>query len=183
MQSDEDRNARMRAYYQKNKHKWKGYKENKLAVRTEEQEEQDKIRRREYHREYYQKHRRKIIDRTRKYQATRQPNFAEYRAKYFQENKPAIHAKRRKHYHQVVKPRSQKAKQCSEFVPISEAVRILNAKLRPFREWVYRGSISSVRTPGGRHLLRRSDVLELKANIHHLPIAILTTLGLKKNEE
>lgn len=79
-----------------------------------------------------------------------------------------------------MKPRQQEAKANSEFVTVSEAVEILGAKPRAFRTWVYQGQIKSVKTPGGRYLLRRADVEEIRSNIEHIPEKIRTALGLSK---
>lgn len=181
MQSDEERKARMRAYYAANKHKWKKYNRETLARMSEDERAAYNEKQREYSREYYQKHREDVIERTSKYNEDHKDKLVEYRAKYFQTNKQKITARIRQHYRKVVKPRQKKAKETSEYVSISEAVAILGAKLRAFREWVYQGRIDAVRTPGGRYLLRRAEVEQIKTNIKHIPEKIRETLGLSKS--
>ena len=74
------------------------------------------------------------------------------------------------------------AKASSTYVSPREAAEILGAKLRTFREWVYRGQIDAVRTPGGRYLLERQWAEELKQNVKHLPTEITKPLGLGEGE-
>lgn len=181
MQSHEEKKARMRAYYRANKHKWKKYNREALARMSEDERAAYKAKQRDYYRKHYRKNREAIIRRTSEYQQKNREKFALYRAEWYQSNKPKIAARRRKHYHEVVKPRQQEEKSNSEFVTVSEAVNILGAKLRTFREWVYQGRIDSVRTPTGRYLLRRADVEDIRSNIKHIPEKIRKTLGLSRN--
>lgn len=178
MQSDGERKARMRAYYAANKHKWKKYNRDTLTRMSEDERTAYNEKQREYAREYYQKHREEVIERTSQYNENHKDKLVDYRAKYFQLNKQKITARQRQHYHKVVKPRQQKAKETTEYVSVSGAVAILGAKLRAFREWVYQGRIDAVRTPGGRYLLRRADVEQIKANTKHIPEKIRMILGL-----
>ena len=94
-----------------------------------------------------------------------------------------VAAQKRRHYHAFEKPRQQEAKATSEFVTVSQAVELLGAKLRTFREWVYQGRIPAIKTPGGRFLLRRADVEEVRSSIEHIPEKIRKTLGLSKLED
>ena len=180
MQSHEERKARMRAYYRANRDKWKKYNRDALARMTEEERAADKERQRQQSRQYYEAHREEVIQRTAKYNEDHKDELVVYRSKWFQANKCRIAAGRRRHYHAVVKPRQQQAKETSEFVTVSQAVEILGAKLRTFREWVYQGRIAAIRTPGGRYLLHRADVEEIRSNIEHIPAKIRKTLGLSK---
>lgn len=180
MQSHEEKKARMRAYYRTNRDKWKKYNREALARMTDEERTAYKERQRQLSRQYYETHREEVIQRTSKYNEDHKDNLVTYQAKWFQENKRQIAAKKLRHYHAVVKPRQQQAKETSEFVTVSQAVAILGAKLRTFREWVYQGRIAAVRTPGGRYLLRRADVEEIHSNIEHIPEMIRKTLGLSK---
>lgn len=180
MQTHEEKKARMRAYYQANKDKWKKYNRDALARMSDDEKAAYNEKQREYSQSYYKAHREEVIKRTTQYQRDHKDKFVTYRAEWYQSNKGKIAAKRRQHYHKVVKARQQEAKAHSEFVTIREAVNILGAKLRTFREWVYQGRIESVKTPGGRYLLRRADVEEIQSNITHIPENIRTTLGLTK---
>lgn len=180
MQTHEEKKARMRAYYRANKVKWKKYNRDTLSRMSDDERAVHDEKQREYSRAYYEVHREEVIERTSKYQRDHKNEFVTYRAGWYQSNKRKIAAQRRKHYHKVVKPRQQEAKSHSEFVTVSEAVEILGAKLRAFRTWVYQGQIKSVKTPGGRYLLRRADVEEIRSNIEHIPEKIRTTLGLSK---
>ena len=147
---------------------------------TDEQRTAYKERQRQYYRDHYDEHRVRVIQRTSQYNQDHKEQLTEYRAKWFQSNKQKIAARQRKHYHAVVKPRQQQAKETSEFVTVSQAVEILGAKLRTFREWVYQGRIAAIRTHGGRYLLRRLDVEEIRSNLEHFPKDIRETLGLSK---
>lgn len=180
MQSHEQKKARMRAYYQANKDKWKKYNREALARMTDEERTAYKERQRQLSRQYYEAHREEVIQRTSKYNENHKDDLVVYQANWFQANKRQIAARKRRHYHAVVKPRQQQAKETSEFVTVSQAVAILGAKLRTFREWVYQGRIAAIRTPGGRYLLRRVDVEEIRSNIEHIPEKIRETLGLSK---
>ncbi len=180
MQTHEEKKARMRAYYEANKHKWKKYNREFLTRMTDEEWSAYKKRQRQLSRQYYEAHREEVIQRTSKYNENHKDDLVVYQAKWFQSNKQKIAARRRHQYHAVVKPRQQQAKETSEFVTVSQAVEILGAKLRTFREWVYQGRIPAVRTPGGRFLLRRADVEEIRSNIEHIPEKIRETLGLLK---
>lgn len=180
MQTHDERKARMRAYYQANKNKWQKYNRDALARMTDEERTAYKERQRQLSRQYYEAHREEVIQRTSKYNENHKDDLVVYQAKWFQENKRQIAARKRRHYHVVVKPRQQQAKETSEFVTVSQAVIILGAKLRTFREWVYQGRIAAVRTPGGRYLLRRADVEEIRSSIKHIPEKIRKTLGLSK---
>lgn len=180
MQTHEERKARMRAYYQANKDKWQKYNRDALARMTDEERTAYKERQRQLSRRYYESHREEVIQRTSRYNEDHKDSLTIYRANWFQSHKSRIAAKRRRHYHAVVKPRQQQAKETSEFVTVSQAVAILGAKLRTFREWVYQGRIAAVRTPGGRYLLHRSDVEEIRENIEHIPEQIRNALGLSK---
>lgn len=182
MQTDEERKARMRAYYQANRDKWKKYNREALARMTNEHLTAYKERQRQLSRQYYESHREEVIQRTSRYNEDHKDRLVVYQAKWFQSNKQKIAARRRQQYHLVVKPRQQKAKEISEFVTVSQAVAILGAKLRTFREWVYQGRIPATRTPGGRYLLRRADVEEIRSSIKHIPEKIRKTLGLTKVE-
>lgn len=170
----------MRAYYYANKDKWKKYNREALARMTKKERAEFDKKQREYARDYYKVHREKVIERTTQYQQRNKEQFTEYRAAWYQDNKTKVAARRRQHYHKVVKPRQKKAKDNSEFVTISEAVKILGAKLSTFREWVYMGKINSVRSLGGRYLLRRADVEEIQSNIQHIPEKIRRSLGLSR---
>ena len=180
MQTHEEKKARMRAYYHANKNKWRKYNRDALTRMSDDDMAALKDKQREYHRAYYEAHREKVIERTTQYQRDHKDKFATYRAEWYQSNKRKIAGQRRKHYHKIVKPRQQEAKSNSEFVTISEAVKILGAKLRGFREWVYQGRIAAIKTPGGRYLLRRAYVEEIRTEIKHIPENIRTTLGLSK---
>jgi len=168
----------MRAYYRANRDKWKKYNRDALARMTDEQRTAFEERQRQLYRQYYEAHREKVIQRTSKYNNSHRETLKVYRAKWYQENKREIAAKRRRHYHAVVKPRQQKSKETSEFVTISQAAEILGAKHRTFREWVYQGRIAAIRTPGGRYLLRRADIEDIQTNISHIPEKIRKALGL-----
>lgn len=180
MQTHEEKKARMRAYYHANKDKWKKYKRDALARMSDDERAAYNEKQRKYSQDYYKAHRKKVLERTTQYQRDHKDKIVAYRAEWFQANKQKIAARRRLHYHKVVKPLRKEAKVHSEFVTIIEAVNILGAKLRTFREWVYQGRIESVKTPGGRYLLRRADVEEIQSNIAHIPEKIRTTLGLSK---
>ena len=182
MQTHEEKKARMRAYYHKNKHKWRTYAEEASKLLSDEEKAARKVKNRQYHRSHYRKNREKVIARTTKYQQDDRDKWAAYQAEWYQLNKPAILARTRKHYHKVVKPRWQKAKATSDVVTVTEAANILGAKLRTFREWVYSGRIPSVKTPTGRYLLRRADVEEILANMDHVPMKIRSALGLSKRK-
>ena len=182
MQTDEEEKARMRAYYHANKDKWKKYNGDALARMSDDERAAYNEKQRQYSRAYYEAHRIEIIERTSQYQRDHKDELVAYRADWFQSNKRKIAVQKRHYYHKVVKPRQQIAKANSEFVTISEAVKILGANLRAFRDWVYRGRIQSVKTPGGRYLLPRADVEEIRANIEHIPEKIRTTLGLSRKE-
>tara|TARA_R110002111_G_scaffold100975_1_gene156368 strand:+ start:13520 stop:14074 length:555 start_codon:yes stop_codon:yes gene_type:complete len=179
MQTHEEKKARMRAYYQANKDKWKKYNRDALALMSDDEKVAYKEKQREYSQAYYKAHREEVIKRTTQYQRDHKDIFVAYRAEWFQANKQKILAQRRRHYHKVVKPRQKQSKAHSEFVTINEAVNILGAKLRTFRKWVYQGRIQSVK-PGNRYLLRRADVEEIQSNLEHIPEKIRTTLGLSK---
>jgi len=179
MQTDEERKARMRDYYRKNKDKWKKYNRDRLTRMSEDERESYRERQKVLSREYYEAHRAEVIERTSQYQKEHREELVPYRAKYFQENKTQIRERQNKHYHAVVKDRKRKAMETSEFVSISEAVAILGAKLRGFRELVYRGEFEAHRTAGGRYKLRRADVLDLQRNIRHLPENVRRSLGLQ----
>lgn len=181
-QKHEERKAKMRAYYRSNKAKWRKYKESADSKLTDADRDTLRERSREYHRAYYQANRDHIIARTTEYQQQHADKFTKYRAAWFQANKERILEQRRGHYHAVVKPRQKAAKAGSEFLTLREAVDLLGAKLRTFREWVYRGQIESVRTPGGRYLLTREYVEDLRNNVEHLPADIRESLGLTNQE-
>ena len=176
--SHEERKARMREYYRKNKEKWQKYNRDAVARLSKAQQKARCKEQREYRRSYYQENRERIIARTARYQKERAKQCAAYRRKWHQENKPRIAAGRRRHYHAVVKPRKAAAKAKSEFLTVREAVTLLGAKLRAFREWVYAGRIQAVRTAGGRYLLRREYVEQLRTDALHLPKRIRERLGL-----
>jgi excisionase family DNA binding protein len=182
MQTHEEKKARMRAYYHKNKHKWRTYAEEASKLLSDEEKAARNVKQQQYSRSHYKKNREKVIARTSKYQQVNRDKWAAYQAEWHQLNKPAILARIRKHYHQVVKPRQQKAKASSDVVTTSEAANILGAKLRTFREWVYSGRIPSVKTSTGRYLLRRADVEEILANMEHIPMKIRSALGLSKRK-
>jgi excisionase family DNA binding protein len=181
MQTHEEKKARMRSYYRANKHKWKKYNRDALARMTDEERTAYKERQSLLSRQYYEAHREEVIQRTSKYNEDHKDRLVVYRATWFQENKRRIAAQKRRHYHAVEKPRQQQAKATSEFVTVSQAVELLGAKLRTFREWVYQGRIPAIKTPGGRFLLRRADVEEIRSSIKHIPEKIRQTLGLSKN--
>jgi excisionase family DNA binding protein len=177
-QKIESRKARKRAYYHLNKSKWKKYKESSKSKLTESEQEAIRERKREYSKAYYAKNRKKILARMVAYQQSRREQYAEYQAEWYQSNKKKIRERRKKYYHAVLKPRQQAAQAKSDFMTIRQAVDILKAKLPTFREWVYRGQIESVRTPGGRYLLSRETVIRIRDNIQHLPPEIRDCLGL-----
>jgi excisionase family DNA binding protein len=179
----EKRKARMRAYYRTNKDKFQKYKREQLTRMSESERDARRQKQAEYHRAYYRKHRERIIARTARYQKTHAKKFAAYRAEWHQKNKKKVNARRKLHYHKVVKPRDKAAKAASPFVSVREAVTLLGAKLRPFRELVYRGHIAAERTPGGRYLLRRDDVERIRVNCHHLPKELRERLGLNRKGE
>lgn len=178
----EDRKERMRAYYQSNKARWRKYKEAIDSKLTEADREAIRERSREYHRAYYEANRDRIIARTSAYNRSNAAKHTEYRAAWYQANKGRIREQRRGHYHAVVKPKQKASKASSDFLTIREAVELLGAKLRTFREWVYRGQIESVRTPGGRFLLKRKYVEDLRNKVNHLPADIRKSLGLSTQE-
>lgn len=178
----EQRKARMRAYYHKNKNKWRKYKRDALTRMTNAERDARREKRRAYHRAYYKKNREKIIARTVRYQHEHLEWFVAYRAEWHQTNKKRVAERRRRHYHKVVKHRNQVAKGRSPFVSVSEAVLLLGAKLRPFREWVYQGRIAAVRTPGGRYHIHRDEVERIRTTCHHLPPEIRNRLGLNSKE-
>lgn len=175
----EQRKARMRAYYQENKDQWRKYNRDALARMTKTEREAHRQKQREYHRKRYLRDREKVVKRTTRYQKKYAEWFAAYRAEWHQKNKKKVNERRRLHYHAVVKPRNKAAKAASEFVTLREAVTLLGAKLRPFREWVYQGRIAAVRTPGGRYLFHRDEVDHIRATCHHYPKEIRDRLGLK----
>ena len=175
----EQRKARMRAYYQKNKNQWRKYNRDALARMTKAEREDYRWRQKEYSRKQYLKTREKVLKRTTRYQKKHAKWFAAYRAEWHQKNKKKVAERRRRHYHAVVKQRSKAAKAASEFVTLREAVTLLGAKLRPFREWVYQGRIAAVRTPGGRYLFHRDELEHIRATCHHYPREIRERLGLK----
>lgn len=170
--------ARMRAYYRNNKEKWKAYKRASLATVSEVEQEERRQKNREYSRHHYVKHRKKIIARTKRYRAADPAKWEAYRAAWYQQNKPAVAARRRRHYHAVVKPRINAAKATSPFMTVRQAVELLGANLSAFRRWVYEGRLPAVRTPGGRYLLRRELVEAIGVNRHHLPKEHQQHLGL-----
>lgn len=179
----EERKAKMRAYYRANKDKWKKYNREELTRMSDDEKEAYRQKQREYQRAYYQANRDRIIARTSQYHQDNADKSVTYRANWYQTNKARIAARRRYHYHIVVKPRQQAAKEASQFLSIREAVTLLGAKLRAFREWVYQGRIEAVRTPGGRYLLRRDDVEHIRANCRHFPSEIRERLGLDSKED
>jgi excisionase family DNA binding protein len=183
MQASEEAKERMRAYYRANKEKWKKYKSDSKEQMSDEERAAFHEKALAYSRAHYQKNREAVIQRTTEYQQKNKEKSQKYRAEWHQLNKQRVAKRRRKHYHEVVKPRQNQAKANSEFVTISEAAKILGAKLRAFREWVYMGRIDSLKTATGRYMLRRSDVEEIQANINHIPAKIRKTLGLLKNEK
>lgn len=174
----EERKARMRAYYRANKEKWRKYRCTARMRMTDAEQDKKKKKQREYSGSYYQAHRAGILARTTRYQKKNAVKFAAYRAEWHQENKRRVAERRRRHYHAVVKPRRQAAKAASEFLTIRDAVTLLGAKLRAFREWVYAGRIEAVKTPGGRYLIRRDSVERIRAELFHLPRRIKKQLGL-----
>lgn len=174
----EKRKARMRAYYYKNKDKWRKYKRDALTRMTKAEREAYRQRQREYSRKRYLKDREKVLKRTARYQKKHAEWFAAYRAEWYQKNKKKVAERRRRHYHSVVKQRNKAAKAASEFVTLREAVTLLGAKLRPFREWVYQGRIPAARTPGGRYLFHRDEVEYIRVMCHHYPKEIRDRLGL-----
>jgi excisionase family DNA binding protein len=175
----EQRKARMRAYYRKNRDQWRKYNRDALARMSDFERDAHREQQRAYYRAHYTKHREQIIARTARYQKKHSGWFAAYRAEWYQDNKTKVAERRRRHYHAVVKPRDNAAKASSEFVTLREAVTLLGAKLRPFREWVYQGRIPAVRTPGGRYLFHRDEVDYIRATCHHYPKEIRDRLGLK----
>lgn len=169
----------MRAYYRKNKNKWRKYKRDVLTRMTKAEREAYRRKQREYSRRQYLKNRDKVRARTTRYKKKHAEWFTAYRAEWYQQNKKKVGERRRRHYHAVVKPRNKTAKAASEFVTLREAVTLLGAKLRPFRAWVYQGRIPAVRTPGGRYLFHRDEVERIRATCHHYPKEIRERLGLK----
>ena len=181
--SHEDRKARMRAYYRANKDKWRKYNRDSVANLSDKEKESRREKHRQYDRAYYRANRERIIERTSQYQKKNREWSAAYRAEWYQKNKGKVAARRRHHYHTVVKQRQKADKEASEFLTVREAATLLGAKLRTFREWVYRGRIPAVKTPGGRWLLHRGVVEEIQANICHLPNDIRKRLGLAEKGE
>jgi len=175
----ERRKARMRAYYQKNKNKWRKYNRDALARMTKAQREAYRAKQNEYSRKQYLKKREHVIERTTRYQQEHSDWFSAYRAEWHQQNKKKVAERRRRHYHTVVKLRNKAAKESSAFVTLREAVTLLGANLRPFREWVYRGRIPAVQTPGGRYVFHRDELEHIRAACHHYPKEIRQRLGLK----
>lgn len=180
MQSHEERKARMRAYYQANKNKWKRYNSDALARMSDDERAEYEEKQREYARAYYAANRERVIERTTQYHKEHKEKFIAYRADWYQSNKRKIATRRRNHYHSVVKQRQQLAKSVSEFVTIREAALILGVKLRPLRESVYQGRIESVKTPTGRYFLHRNTVEEIRASVKHLPQKIRKKFGLSE---
>jgi excisionase family DNA binding protein len=174
----EQRKARMRAYYHKNKDQWRKYNRDARTRMTKAEREAYRLRQKEYSRKQYLKNRDKVLKRSTRYQKRYAEWFAAYRAEWYQHNKKKVATSRRRHYHAVVKPRNKAAKAASEFVTLREAVTLLGAKLRPFRDWVYQGRIAAVRTPGGRYLFRRDELEHIRATCHHYPREIRDRLGL-----
>lgn len=174
----ERRKARMRAYYRKNRDQWRKYNRDALARMTKAEREAYRLRQKEYSRKQYLKNREKVLKRTTRYQKKHAKWFAAYRAEWHQKNKKKVAERRRRHYHAVVKQRNKAAKAASEFVTLREAVTLLGAHLRPFREWVYQGRIPAARTPGGRYLFHRDEVEYIRVTCHHFPKEIRERLGL-----
>jgi excisionase family DNA binding protein len=174
----ERRKARMRAYYRKNKDQWRKYNRDALTRMTKAEREAYRQKQREHSRKHYLEKREKILKRTTLYQKKHAEWFAAYRAEWYQKNKKKVAERRRRHYHSVVKHKNRAAKAASEFVTLREAVTLLGANLRPFREWVYQGRIPAARTPGGRYLFHRDEVEYIRVTCHHYPKEIRERLGL-----
>ncbi len=172
------RKAKMRAYYQANKNKWKRYAKKARSKLTEA--DREKIR--EYKRAHYAANRERIIARTSGYQRKHAQWSKQYRADWYQANKKRVGERRKTYYHQVDKPRRIAAKSMASFMTVSEASELLGAKLRTFREFVYRGQIAAVRSPGGRYMIARQEVERLRDNIKHLPKEVRDQLGLEIKE-
>jgi excisionase family DNA binding protein len=178
----EKRKARMRAYYRKNRDQWRKYSRDALARMSESERDAHREQQREYSRAHYSKNREQIMARTARYQKEHAEWFAAYRAEWRRKNKEKVAECQRRHYHNVIKHRDQVAKGRSPFVSVGEAVSLLGAKLRPFREWVYQGRIAAVRTPGGRYHIHRDEVERIRTTCHHLPPEIRKRLGLNLKE-
>jgi excisionase family DNA binding protein len=170
----------MRAYYYKNRDKWRKYNRDALARMSDSERDAHREQQRAYYRAHYAKHREQIIARTARYQKEHAEWFAAYRAEWYQDNKTRVADRRRRHYHAVVKHRNKAAREKSPFVSVSEAVALLGAKLRPFRNWVYEGRIAAVKTPGGRYLIHRDEVERIRETSRHFPRQIQEQLGLNR---
>ncbi len=176
------RKARMRAYYRKNRDQWRKYKREALARMSDDERDAHREQQRAYYRAHYAKNRQQIIARAARYQKEHAEWYAAYRAEWYQDNKTKVADRRRRHYHAVVKHRNKAVREKSPFVSVSEAVTLLGAKLRPFRNWVYEGRIAAVKTPGGRWLIHRDEVERIRSTCHHLPQEIQQRLGLNRRE-
>lgn len=182
-QSAEEKKAKMRAYYQKNKSKWKKYKRERAKRMSRGQKEALHERQREYSRAWYQQHRDEVLARTSQYQKVHAKKMAAYRANWYQQNKARVAARRRQHYHAVVKVRDQVAKHDQMFLSLKAAAALLDANYEKFRDWVYEGNCEAMRTSGGQYRLHRNVVERLQANGHHLPLEIRKRIGLRSKGE
>lgn len=178
--SREKRLRRMRAYYQKNKNKWQAYKRMPLTQLPEGEREKRRRKNHAHYRRHYLANREAILSRTRTYHQSDVSRWAAYQAAWYQQNRPAVADRRRRHYHEVATPRLKAAKANAEFVSIRQAVELLGANLSAFRRWVYEGRIPATRTPGGHYLLRRKFVEDIKAQCQHFPTKHRKNLGLNR---
>ena len=182
MQTDEERRARCRAYYELNKCKWKKYKQDRLARMSEEERQEHDRKQREYSKLRYRKNKARKKEQVRAYRRRRADWFRAYQAAWYRANRGKVAARRREHYHAVVKPRlaEEKAAAAAESpnVTVRRAAELLGVELSVLRRWVYSGRIASSRTLGGHYRLRRSDVSAIVINLEHIPADIKERLGL-----
>lgn len=175
----EKKKATMRAYYRKNKDKWKKYSSDRLERMDRDEKEALRLKQKEYSRASYERRRDEVLARTSQYQKDNAKKVAEYRADWYQRNKARVAARRRRHYHAVVKVRNQAAKQARQFISLKEAAALLDAEYEKFRKWVYQGHCESMRTIGGRYRLHRDVVEWIHAEGHHLPLEVRKRIGLR----
>lgn len=182
-QSPEEKKARMRAYYRKNKSKWKTYTRERAKRMSEAEKMALRVRQREYSRAWYEQHRDEVLARTSRYQKDNAKKMADYKANWYQQNKARVAARRHQHYHAVVKVRDQAAKQNRTFLSLKEAAALLGANYEKFRDWVYEGHCEATRTNGGQYRLHRDVVKRLQTEGHHLPLEVRKRIGLRNKRD
>ena len=162
---NEANQARMEEYrqqwFQQNKERIR----EKLANLPIEVQERRKEKQREYSRQAYQRKRDEILARTKQYNKRHKAKLQVYQARWRQEKKSHINQRRKRHYHNVVKPREKARLATSEYIKVSDAAAMLNVPIRAFRAWVYEGRIESIQSPTGRYLLRREKVEAIRAEL------------------